>query len=129
MREITAKDQELIDVATKVALDQYDVIHHCVGTALRTQSNVIYVGMNMDGIISVCGEQVAISNAYIAGDKDIKTIVSVGVKKDGSTELLTPCGTCRQFFVEYAPNVEIITDKGVYTLEEMLPNYYRIHNR
>lgn len=129
MRKVTEKDQELIDVATKVALENYDEIHHCVGTAMRTNADVIYVGMNMDGIISICGEQVAIANAYVAGDKEIKTIVTVGVKKDGSTQLLTPCGTCRQFFVEYAPNVEIITDKGVYTLEEMLPDFYRIHNR
>lgn len=129
MRVINEQDKELIEVATEVAKNTYDVVHHCVGTALRTQSGVIYVGMNMDGIISICGEQVAISNAYIAGDTEIATIVSVGVKKDGSTEILTPCGTCRQFFVEYAPNVEIITTKGVYTLREMLPDFYEIHNR
>lgn len=129
MRELNALDQELIEVATEVAKDSYDVIHHCVGTALRTKSGVIYVGMNMDGIISICGEQVAISNAYIAGDRQIATIVSVGVKKDGSTEIIAPCGTCRQFFVEYAPNVEIITTSGVYTLQEMLPEFYQIHNR
>lgn len=129
MRAVTKQDQELIEIAKKVALDNYDILHHCVGTALRTQSDVIFVGINMDGIISVCGEQVAISNAYVAGDKEIKTIVSVGVRKDGSTQVITPCGTCRQFFVEYAPHAEIITTEGVYSLQEMLPSFYKIHNR
>ncbi len=129
MRKTTKKDEELVAMAQQVAQDYYDEIHHCVGCALRSKSGVIYVGINMDGIHSICAEQVAISTATVAKDTDFATIVSVGVHKDGSTQIITPCGTCRQFFVEYAPNIEVITSDGVFSLQELLPQAYQIHNR
>ena len=101
-----------------------------VGAALRTKSGKIYTGVNVenDGIMSICSERCAFVKAISEGERDFISIAIVGGEKvaDLNKECL-PCGYCRQFMSEFVKkDFKIITTKGEYTLEELLPKSYNL---
>ncbi|MFQ6752518.1 MAG: cytidine deaminase [Clostridia bacterium] len=95
------KDKELISIASEIALkntDLYERIDWHVGSALRTKSGKIYVGMNIKNSHAVCAEQVAIGQALAHGEREFDTIVAVRVDKEGNANVVSPCGLCRYIF-------------------------------
>ena len=132
MENCTKNDLKLVEKAKKILQKNYksDGIKHTVGCALTTKSGKEYLGINLDSIHSICGEQCAVSCAYVNGDRDIDTIVAVGIV-EGQYQVLSPCGNCRQFLSEYAPNCKVIIKNGdelkKLTLEELLPYAYVCH--
>lgn len=132
MEDCTKKDLALVEKAKNILKKHYrpDSVKHTVGCALVTTKGKVYLGINLDGIHSICGEQTAVSSAYVNGDKDIDTIVAVGIV-NGQYEVLSPCGNCRQFLSEYAPNVKVIVSDGgtlkKCNLSELLPFAYTCH--
>lgn len=102
-----------------------------VGAALETDSGKIYSGANFESEVcslSHCAERVVIGYAITNGEKKFKRLAIVGSTKDPCP----PCGSCRQFLVEFAPGVEIImaTPDGkkvkTSTPEKLLPGLYRM---
>ena len=127
-------DLELIDRAAKIIKDRFQQgsINHTVGCALRDKQGNIFVGVNldMDGMHSVCGEQVAFGNALTQGVKEFDTIVAVGYTgKD--VKVIAPCGSCRQFMSKYAPDINVIIENdGKLTkvkFDDILPYAYKLH--
>ncbi|MBR2969744.1 MAG: cytidine deaminase [Clostridia bacterium] len=95
------KDKELISLASNIALkntDLYERIDWHVGSALRTKSGKIYIGMNIKNSHSICAEQVAIGQALANGEREFDTIVAVRVDKEGNANVVSPCGLCRYVF-------------------------------
>lgn len=128
MQPLTGKDYELIAEAKRVIRLNYDTIHenHTVGAAVRCKSGKIYAGVNVYSIHGACAEQIAIGTAVTQGERDFDSIVAVR-GKDGS-EIIPPCGNCRQILHDYMPECEVILSvAGQHTkikAKELLPFSY-----
>jgi cytidine deaminase len=74
-----------------------------VGTVVRGLSGALYLGANMEFPghslgFSVHGEQSALSNAYMHEERGLAAIAVTAA----------PCGHCRQFMNELAPDIQIL---------------------
>ncbi len=128
MMELNDLDYELIERAKEIIKKHYDGLNftHTVGAAIRGKNNKIYVGINVYSIHGMCAEQVAIGNALISGEKEFTTIVAV----DGeNSEVIPPCGNCRQMFNDYMKDIDVIikdNDKLIKVkASELLPYSYK----
>ena len=135
--KLDAKDQELIDAATKAIKARYRNDWQEVGAALRTRDGRVVTGVNLDAYVgrgAVCAEAVAIGTALTAdGDKGIETIVAVRHPKPGEpggVAVVSPCGACRELIHDYDAKARVIVpDSGrapkVVSIGELLPNKYK----
>lgn len=99
-----------------------------VGAALLTASGKIYQGCNVENAsfgLTNCAERVAAGAAVAAGDREF---VAIAVVSRGG---VSPCGACRQFLAEFAPNLRIVMvdsehqDHGFQaTLDHLLPSRF-----
>ena len=95
-----------------------------VGAAVMTTDGKIFKGANIENAslgAGICAEQVAVSAAVSAGEREFDAIAVVS--GEGSA---WPCGICRQFMYEFSPEMKVITGDDedhleVYELAELLP--------
>lgn len=76
-----------------------------VGAALQTKDGTIFTGCNIENAsfgATICAERTAAVKAISEGYMDFETIAVV--TRDGGS----PCGICRQFLLEFAPNLRVI---------------------
>ncbi len=76
-----------------------------VGAALLGKSGRLYTGCNVENAAygpSMCAERTAIFKAVSEGERDYETIAVV--TENG----VSPCGTCRQVMIEFAPDMTIV---------------------
>jgi cytidine deaminase len=83
------------------------ISNYRVGTVARGESGDLYLGANLEFPghslgFSVHGEQSALSNAYMHGDRGVTAIAVTAA----------PCGHCRQFMNELSPEVEVLVGSG-----------------
>jgi len=126
------KEQELIKMAIKARKKGVATLTGFrVGVALEGRSGKIYTAANFESEIcslSSCAERNAIGYAITNGEKGFRRIAIVGSTSDPCP----PCGACRQFMLEFAPDVEIIMasmdGKRVVRARprELLPSSYRL---
>jgi cytidine deaminase len=100
-----------------------------VGAALRTASGKVYQGANVENAsygLTNCAERVAAGAAVAAGDREF---VAIAVVSRGG---VTPCGACRQFLAEFAPELPIVMIDSMdtsqvheATLGELLPGRFQ----
>jgi cytidine deaminase len=79
-----------------------------VGAAVQCKSGTIFVGSNIENIsygLTICAERVAIGSAVAAGEREF---VAIAVVAD-TIEPIVPCGACRQFLAEFAPDLIIVS--------------------
>ena len=99
--------------------------HFPVGAALECEDGSVYTGCNVENAsygLCICAERTAAVKAVSEGHRDFKRIVIVG----NSEDYCTPCGACRQFLYEFAPELEVIClnskrEAMRTTLKELLP--------
>lgn len=105
-----------------------------VGVALELEDGTIIQGCNVESVIPVlscCAERTAIVSAIAQGHRNIRKIAVIA---DFKTPI-PPCGACRQFILEFAPNAEIIIgnmkgqERTFKSVLELLPEPYRIEDR
>ena len=97
-----------------------------VGAAVRCKSGAVFVGSNIENIsygLTICAERLAIGSAVAAGQREF---VAIAVVAD-TTEPIAPCGACRQFLAEFAPELIIVsaTTRGgqkIENLSHLLPD-------
>jgi cytidine deaminase len=127
-REQTAR--ELFEIATEIRKNAYAPFSKFhVGAALLTADGKIYTGVNVENSsygATICAERTAFVKAISEGERDF---VALAISA-GETEAL-PCGICRQFIYEFAPEIAIITgtDKeniNIRVLEDLLPMGFRL---
>lgn len=116
---------DLIERASEHIRSNYQQYRHHVAAALKCNDKV-YLSLHLDTKgFDVCAEPIALSNALANGETDFKYIVAVIMNKDGSTEIVSPCGNCRQMLLQYCPDVEVILngDDGITTVtaDKLLP--------
>ncbi len=102
-----------------------------VATVLETDSEKVFEGVNLmfDTChpISICAEYSAVAQMVGAGQKKIKTIVTVNCK-DSGFKVLSPCGHCRQLLIYFGnPYVIVPVGKTVkkVKLRELMPLAYK----
>src|SRR5438067_12519514 len=79
-----------------------------VGAAVQCKSGAVFTGSNIENIsygLTICAERIAISSAVAAGQREF---VAIAVVAD-TTEPIVPCGACRQFLAEFAPELIIVS--------------------
>lgn len=117
---------ELVQAAQDAALSAYNPYSNfAVGCAILSKSGKIYRGCNIENAsysVTICAERVAASQAILARDLEWDSIVVV------SPQRVTPCGVCRQFLHEFAPQLRVWCGYlnnsdlvGPVLLHEMLP--------
>ena len=122
-----AKLLELVQIAQQAALSAYNPYSNfAVGCALLSKTGKIYRGCNVENAsysVTICAERVAASHAVLERDVEWDSIVVV------SPQCVTPCGVCRQFLHEFAPQLRVwcgyldnLKLVGPALLYEMLPS-------
>lgn len=86
--------------------------HYLVGAALLTPSGEIITGCNVENASyggTICAERTAAAKAISIGERDFTAIAVVTVNGGA------PCGICRQFLYEFAPELWVIIadEKGI----------------
>lgn len=123
----------------KVALDAQKNAHVPlsgvkVGAALELADGTTIQGCNIEStipVLSSCAERTAISVAIAQGTRDIRRIAVIADFKSP----IPPCGACRQFILEFAPQAEIIIgnvagqERTFNSILDLLPEPYRIEDR
>ena len=124
-KDLTKRDLELVDKA-KDLIDQRKSKRSSVAAVLRTKSNKIFHGVNIEiecsAPCSICAEYAAIGTMVSEGEEEIETIVAFAYKNGG--RVLPPCGQCRQFISEFGdPYVIVEVDRKLkkLRLSELYP--------
>lgn len=103
--------------------------HFQVGAALMTEEGEVFTGVNVENSSyggTICAERTACVKALSEGHRKFKAIA---IASSGGTAF--PCGICRQFLYEFAPDLIVIlggdTDHLMkYTLRELLPEGFKL---
>ena len=103
-----------------------------VGAAVLTDSGEIFTGCNVENAsygLTICAERVAVCSAVAQGFRGFRAIcISL-------TGVPVPCGACRQFLMEFSPQLPVIldnldspgsSDPEVVLLSELLPRAFRL---
>jgi cytidine deaminase len=78
-----------------------------VGAALLTAAGTVYPGCNIENAaypICLCAERAAFAGAWSAGETEF---VALAVVADTAAPV-SPCGMCRQFMFELAPDMPVL---------------------
>jgi cytidine deaminase len=96
-----------------------------VGAALLDAEGTIHTGCNVENIsygLTICAERGAVMSAVAQGRRNFVALAIVAE----SDVPLSPCGACRQFLAEFAPDLPIISanltgSRAHLSLTELLP--------
>jgi len=125
--------EELLVLAREVALRAYcPYSHFRVGTAL-VAGGELYTGVNVEISsygLSLCAERSALAAAISAGAGPITQVAVACIDTNPTAPLheCTPCGACRQWLADLAPDATIYID-GVsqeFSVADLLPYAFRL---
>ena len=120
------KPEELLRLAVEAMGRAYvPYSGYQVGAALLCADGTVYQGCNIENAVypvGTCAERTAMGKAISEGHRDFVRIVIAGRSED----YCYPCGMCRQFMKEFAPEMQVICLNGKgeakeLTLRELLP--------
>ena len=129
-REVTETDLKLYRTAVSMLERSYSPFSGFrVGAALLTKSGEIVTGVNIENSslgATICAERTAFVKAISEGYREFDTIAIASSGQDA-----WPCGICRQFMYEFAPDLRVVTgtkeeNLRVLTLKELLPEGFRL---
>ncbi|MBU1126550.1 MAG: cytidine deaminase [Patescibacteria group bacterium] len=118
---------DLIEIAKEVIENHYQKGRHSTGAAMRTKSGKVYTGISINAQkLHLCSEWGALHQAFLAGESEIEMIVAVHRTCEGDFEIYSPCGLCRELFITYCPDAEVIlSDKTSVRAKDLLPNAWQ----
>lgn len=115
-RQLGMDNLELVQKALDARKNSYSPYSkYKVGAALLCQDGTVYTGANIENAsypCGICAERTAMAKAVSEGRHSFKSIAIAG----SSNEICTPCGMCRQFMYEFAPELKVLCsdNKGNY---------------
>lgn len=106
-------ERELVERAFSMLERSYvPYSHFPVGAALECTDGSVFTGCNVENAAygsTICAERTAAVKAVSEGHRDdFVRIAIVG----NSTDYCWPCGACRQFLFEFAPDLECLIARG-----------------
>lgn len=108
LASLAPDERALVDAARDARVRAYAPYSKFqVGAALRTAAGRTIVGANVENAAfpaTICAERVAASYAVTQGERGFTHIAVMGPAED----ICTPCGTCRQFLFEFAPDLVVL---------------------
>lgn len=113
-----------------MAYAPYSKFH--VGAAVLGDSGQIYGGANVENAsfgLSICAERVALATARAAGESSMLAIAIACVDAaNASLEERMPCGACRQWLQELAPDAVVIVapDEVEFKVSDILPHPFKL---
>lgn len=128
--------RDLVALAAKAAREAYAPYSGFrVGAAVRGEHG-IYLGTNVENAsygLALCAERAALAAAVAAGDRRINAIgiACIDAPNDAGAEQRLPCGACRQWLAELAPDAMVAT-LGVahdYRVPELLPFAFALEDK
>lgn len=103
--------------------------HSVVAAALLTKSGKVFTALNAgtnQPSIATCAEIIAIGMAH-TDDADMQIDMIVAVR-DKDAYVISPCGKCREYIVDYGPDARVIVPDGdgyaVVPAKSLIPNKY-----
>jgi cytidine deaminase len=94
-----------------------------VGCAVLAKDGSIFSGANVENAsysVTICAERTALGYAIANGNTDITAVAVYS-----NTDSISPCGTCRQFIIEFGKDIIIIFkhEQRIIqrTIQELLP--------
>ncbi len=123
-------DKELFRIAVKAMENAYAPFSNFkVGAALLSKTGEVFTGVNVENSsygATICAERTACTKAVSEGAREFEAIAITG---NGKTAW--PCGICRQFLYEFAPELKVITGDDEdhlvsYKLNELLKEGFRL---
>lgn len=124
------KYKDLFLKSREVAQNAYAPFSHFnVGAALLAKNGEIYTGVNVENSSfggTICAERTAFTKAISEGAREFEAIAITGNGGEA-----WPCGICRQFMYEFAPDLIVITGEDEehmeqMTLRELLPHGFKL---
>lgn len=107
LKQVMKPPAELLSAAIKARERAYAPYSGFkVGAALRGSVGEIFSGCNVENAsygLTICAERTLVSTAVAAG---VITFTQMVIVADSETPC-PPCGACRQFLFEFAPNLEL----------------------
>ncbi len=134
---MTPEQIELIAAAGKAAKNGHaPYSKFLVGAAVLTEKG-IFPGANIENAsanLGICAERVAIAHARMHGGTTIIGIavncINVPRDENGNTDikLTMPCGGCRQWLAELAPDAWLVSNGSdqIYFLPDLLPTPFTL---
>jgi cytidine deaminase len=99
-----------------------------VGAAALLDDGRTVVGCNVENAsygLTLCAECTLVGQIQLGGGGRIRAFACV----DSHGAPLMPCGRCRQLLYEFrAPGMELMTTRGVRTMDEVLPDAFGPEN-
>ncbi len=129
----TTTPEELLAIAQEFIRQRYQKSGHhtVVAAALLTKSGKIFKSLNAGTTqpsIATCAEIIAIGMAN-TDDPHMQIDLIVAVR-DPCAYVISPCGKCREYIVDYGADARVIvpanTEKGweVVAAKDLIPNKY-----
>jgi cytidine deaminase len=123
--------QKLVKAAARARLGSVSPYSNFkVGAALLTKTGEIIGGANVESAsygLTCCAERIALFKALTDGKKNFIAVAVVARCDEGPM----PCGACRQFLREYAPDAQVfVADSDdlkivrQFTVKELLPSAF-----
>lgn len=108
--------------------------HFKVGSAILCDDGSIITGCNVENGAhgSICAERTAICKAVSEGKRKFVKIAVVADKDRLHDEFVAPCGSCRQFIIEFGTQVEILLSPPdmsqvlITSIKEILPLHFTL---
>ena len=99
-----------------------------VGAAALTEDGRIVSGCNVENAaygVTLCAECSMVGELFATGGGKLRAFYCV----DATGGPLMPCGRCRQLLSEHrAENLELMTPRGIQTMDQVLPDAFGPHN-
>ena len=126
--------EELLTLAREVARHAHCPYSHFRVGAAVVAGGETYVGVNIEISsygLTLCAERSAIAAAISAGAGQITQIAvaCIDAPQEAPIQERTPCGACRQWLADLAPNATIYIDGDMrdFTIEDLLPYAFGFH--
>lgn len=107
-----------------------------VGAAILAKGG-IYTGVNVENAsygLSLCAERSAFAKAISDGEREFRAVAVACIDAkavEQNIQEFLPCGACRQWMVEFAPDAEIIIcgTNRIFRVEELIPLAFQLGKR
>ncbi len=120
--------EELLHIARQAALRAHCPYSHFRVGAAGVAGEQIFTGVNVEISsygLTLCAERSALATAVSAGASPIThiAIACIDAPDDAPAHSRTPCGACRQWLADLAPQATIFIDgvADTFTINDLLP--------